>query len=71
MWVRLTRADGNAVTINTDHMVAIQDHGNHTLIVHVCGELLVLESQMALVQALRLQPVDRGVPKRDRRAELH
>jgi uncharacterized protein YlzI (FlbEa/FlbD family) len=71
MWVRLTRADGNAVTINTDHMVSIQDHGDRTLIVHICGEVLVLESQLALFEALRLQPVDRGAPKRDRRAELH
>lgn len=71
MWIRLTRADGNAITVNTDYLVSIQDHGDRTLIVHTCGELLVLESQLALFEALRLQPIDRGGPKRDRRAELH
>ncbi|WP_353646976.1 hypothetical protein [Mesorhizobium sp. WSM2240] len=71
MWIRLTRADGNPITVNTDYLVSIQDHGDRTLIVHTCGELLVLESQLALFEALRLQPIDRDGPKRDRRAELH
>jgi hypothetical protein len=71
MWIRLTRADGNTVTVNTDYLVSFQDHGDRTLIVHTCGELLVLESQTALFEALRLQHIERDGPRRERRAELH
>ena len=71
MWIRLTRADGNTITINTAHLVSIQDHGDRTLIVHICGELLILESQSAVFEALRLETIDRDGPRRERRAELH
>ena len=55
MWIRLTASDGHPVSLNSKHLVALRDHGDRTIVTHCNGEVLVEESQTAILAALRLR----------------
>lgn len=55
MWIRLTATDGHPISFNSKHLVVLRDHGGRTLVTHCSGEVLVEESQTAILAALRLR----------------
>ncbi|MEQ1954480.1 hypothetical protein [Mesorhizobium sp. CN2-181] len=55
MWIRLTATDGHHVSLNSKHLVALRDHGDRTIVTHCQGEVLVEETQTAILAALRLR----------------
>ena len=59
MWIRLTASDGHPVSLNSKHLVALRDHGDRTIVTHCNGEVLVEESQTAILTALRLRGTHR------------
>jgi hypothetical protein len=71
MWIQFTDSDGQAVSFNATHLVMIKEHGDRTRVVHARGEVTVLQSHAAIVEALRLQQTERIAPSRERHIELH
>jgi hypothetical protein len=45
--------------LNSKHLVALRDHGDRTIVTHCNGEVLVEESQTAILAALRLRGTHR------------
>jgi uncharacterized protein YlzI (FlbEa/FlbD family) len=71
MWIQLTECEGQTISLNSTHIVMIKEHGDRTLVVHARGEVAVLQSQEAILKALRLHQTEGVGPRRDRYAELH
>ncbi|WP_146149022.1 hypothetical protein [Pseudaminobacter soli (ex Li et al. 2025)] len=57
MWIQLTSGDGLTITLNSDHIVTFRAFGDRTRLVHLGGEILVLESDAAIIKALRLRNI--------------
>ena len=71
MWIELTDCYGQPVTLNSRHIVALRTCGEATLISHLGGETLVVESYAQIKLALQLQPINRPRQTDAEHANLH
>ena len=54
MWIALSDFDGKQVYLNTNHIVAMREHGRGTMVTHVMGQIVVSESTDAIRKVLGL-----------------
>jgi predicted ribosome-associated RNA-binding protein Tma20 len=71
MWIQLTDSSGQTISLNSKQLVMIKEHGDKTLLVHTRGEVMVLQSQEAILKVLRRHQTESTAPRRERQIELH
>lgn len=69
MWIQLTGCDGSTLSLNSDHVICLRESGARTLVTHTRGEVLVLQSQAAIFEALSLGVMPRATVEQS--LELH